>query len=56
MDTNKENTLNNYVENNKVDISNIGNFTANAVKDFEKNIVSQHNYLEKTGNKQQDKG
>lgn len=28
------------------DLSNIGNFTKNAVKNFEKNIVNQTNYLE----------
>lgn len=32
-------------------LNNIGHFTANAVKNFEENMVAQHNYLEKTGNK-----
>lgn len=51
MDVKKENALNNYVDDNKVAIGNVGNYTTNAVEDFEKNIISQHNYLEKTGNK-----
>lgn len=38
-------------KNNSIPISQVGNFTKNAVKNFEKNIVSQHNYLEKTQNK-----
>lgn len=29
---------------------NIGNFTKDAVKEFEQNIVSQHNFLEKSKN------
>lgn len=31
----------------EVDISKIGNYTKNAVEDFEENIISQHNFLEK---------
>lgn len=30
-----------------VNIAGLGNFTKNAVKDFEKNIVNQKDYLEK---------
>ena len=30
-----------------VNIAELGNFTKNAVKDFEKNIVNQKDYLEK---------
>lgn len=32
------------------DLSNIGNFTKNAIKDFEKNIVNKTNYLESVQN------
>ena len=34
------------MNNDLLDISNIGNFTKNAVKKFEENIVNKTNYLE----------
>lgn len=35
----------------KNNMAKVGHFTAKAVKNFEENIVKQHNYLEKTNNK-----
>lgn len=32
---------------NSIPIAQVGNFTKHAVENFEKNIVNQHNYLEK---------
>lgn len=33
-------------KNKKINLHTLGNFTKNAVEEFEKNIISQHNYLE----------
>lgn len=38
------------MNNDLLDISNIGNFTKNAVKKFEENIVNKTNYLESVNN------
>ncbi|ACD52086.1 MULTISPECIES: hypothetical protein [Clostridium] len=41
----------NKINNNQFsNIAKLGHFTKNAVKDFEKNIVSQKDYLEKVKN------
>lgn len=42
---NKINNTNDYKN-----ISSIGNFTKNAIKEFENNIVAETNYLEKVNN------
>ncbi|CDG01766.1 hypothetical protein [Clostridium chauvoei] len=34
-------------DNKLENMKNVGNFTRGAIKEFEENIVSQHNYLEK---------
>lgn len=38
------------LNNNSIPISQVGNFTKNAIETFEENIVNQHNYLEKVQN------
>lgn len=32
--------------NSKIDAYKIGHFTKNAIEDFEKNIITKHNFLE----------
>lgn len=39
-----------------IPISAVGNFTKHAVENFEENMVSQKNYLEKTGSVKDRKG
>ncbi|MBM6861540.1 hypothetical protein H9X78_13895 [Clostridium saudiense] len=41
---------NKNLNNNSIPISQVGNFTKHAIETFEKNIVNQHNYLEKVQN------
>ena len=38
---------NKYLNKNSISLYQVGNFTKHAVKNFEENIVNQHNYLEK---------
>lgn len=38
---------NKNLKNNSIPMSQVGNFTKNAVESFEKSIGNQHNYLEK---------
>ena len=56
MNEKNNNTLKNYDNNNfnGINLKAIGNYTKGAVENFEKNIVSETNYLEKV-NKNLDK-
>lgn len=42
--------MNNHNNNNYSNMSKVGNFTKNAIENFEENIVNQTDYLEKIKN------